>query len=91
MKNFDYTSLPTNIKCAISDYSCLNSLAEQCMEAMLTLFPEQEAPVRALMEAYGEWHHSREQTKREIIAFGFHEEDLFELMLAAHQARKAKQ
>lgn len=90
MKRVNYAALPTNIKCALSDYNSLSNLAEQCMDAMLSLFPDQEAPVRALMEAYGEWHHNSQRTKEELLAFGLNKDDLDELLLADYVARNAK-
>ena len=65
----------------ISDIDFYSEFTDQCFDAALGLCKENEAPLRALLEAYAHWYHLQEQTREELHKLGLDDDSILRMQI----------
>ena len=65
-----YNELPKDVQILIDDYITWFENAEDCFETLVSIAPNKECSIRALLEAYGNYQHQHLNIKEKLESMG---------------------
>ena len=65
-----YNELPKDVQFLIDDYVTWFDSAEDCLETLISIAPNKECSIRALLEAYGNYQHQHLTIKEKLESMG---------------------
>lgn len=72
----EYEALPFEIQSLIEQYSTNLDFAEDCLDTLLGIRPENEGSIRALAESYAEWKHGQLNAYENLKGHGLSEQQI---------------
>lgn len=75
----EYEAQPYDVRDLIESYTMNLRWAGDCFDTLLSICPEKECSIRALAEAYAEWHHQKEQAEEQLKELGYDDNAILKL------------
>lgn len=79
MNAVSFNEQPFEVRNAVETYELNGEWADQCLEALLSIVPEKEGAVRALLENYGEFLHVSLKAKETLGQHNLDAQDIMRL------------
>lgn len=76
-----YEALPYNLRLAVEEVDLNLTWADQFLEAMIKLFPEQEMLIHAMLSEYGEYKHEELAARKVLADAGYDDDAVYQLRL----------
>lgn len=77
-----YNELPKDVRFLIDDYITWFESAEDCLETLISIAPNKECSVRALLEAYGNYQHQHLTIKEKLESMGISDAAAYQMGVA---------
>lgn len=84
----EYKELPQEAKNLIEEYAQGFEAAEDCFDSLVTLFPDKEITIKALVESYAEWEHQRMRAIEKLEKLGINEDLTRDLYMGYYDYHK---
>lgn len=78
-----YNELPKDVQLLIDDYITWFENAEDCFETLVSIAPNKECSIRALLEAYGKYQHQQLTVKEKLEALVIIDSEAYQLGMAS--------
>ena len=77
-----YNELPKDVQILIDDYITWFENAEDCFETLVSIAPNKECSIRALLEAYGNYQHQHLTIKEKLESMGISDAAAYQMGVA---------
>ena len=77
-----YNELPKDVQILIDDYVTWFDSAEDCLETLISIAPNKECSIRALLEAYGNYQHQHLTIKEKLESMGISDAAAYQMGVA---------
>ncbi len=77
-----YNELPKDVQFLIDDYVTWFDSAEDCLETLISIAPNKECSIRALLEAYGNYQHQHLTIKEKLESMGISDAAAYQMGVA---------
>lgn len=82
-----YNELPKDVQFLIDDYMTWFDSAEDCLETLISIAPNKESSIRALLEAYGNCQHQYLTIKEKLEGIGISDSTAYQMGMACFLAK----